>query len=435
MADTIWLTSGFDTTEADELRGLAMGMSVMRGSISDTIAASLADFDRTLASASPPEAERAAEKFTRLLRALWLTAAGREASTVYRSPTAGEAARIARQHDGFGYERDLQPQSLERRCRAFFPQPPSGWDQEHILFSSGQSAMTCTLLALTQRLAPKGQALRLMHRGSYFETAQLIDNLPQITKAAFAETADVIIDEPVACDGRFHKFSTERLQTVSPAATIFDTTLIGRDDGVAAYLATRDSGNEIVIRVASCLKLMQGGMELANSGVVSVYTREGGKDFAEALRTMRTLTGSGLHLIDAIALEAPFAFDATFTDTYTAEIFRHNAHLARSVDQVNRRFEPVTHPAFNGASAPFCVFQLKNSTPAAYSALVNEIEEKAGARRINLAKGGSFGFRGHRFEIVTPDTGEPQFLRIAMGRRGGWSCDGVVRMIAEIAAH
>src|SRR5262245_34621950 len=109
--------------------------------------------------------------------------------------------------------------------------------------------MTCALLALSQRLSPKGEPLRLMHRGSYFETRQLIDRMPQFTKAAFAETADVIIDEPISCDGCFHQFGPERLQSASPSALIFDTTLLGRDDGVSEYLATRDAtGSEIVLR-------------------------------------------------------------------------------------------------------------------------------------------------------------------------------------------
>lgn len=436
MADTIWLRSGFDTTEADDLRGIAMMMSVMRGSLSQTIAASLAEFDREIAAASPSEAERAAEKFARVLRALWLNAAGREASTVYRSPTEAQTRSLARKHDDFGYERDLQPQSLERRCAIFFPKPPPGWRQDHILFSSGQSAMTCALLALTQRLGPRGEKLRLMHRGCYFETTQLVGTLSQLSKTTSIEAADIIIEEPVSCDGHFHQHDTEQLQSASPGAVIFDTTLLGRDDGIADYLAKRNpEGNDIVIRVTSCLKLMQSGLELANAGILSVYNRDGDRTVSEAVRSLRTLTGAGLHLVDALALEHPAIFNDVSTDAYTAHIFRHNAHLARTVDQVNRRFAPITHPALDGGAAPFCVFQLKDASPAAYAALSDEIESEARARQINLMKGGSFGFRGHRFEIVTPDTEDPPFLRIALGRRGGWSCDGIIRMMAEIAGR
>ena len=74
-------------------------------------------------------------------------------------------------------------------------------------------------------------------------------------------------------------------------------------------------------------------------------------------------------------------------------------------------------------------------TRAAYDALDQEIASEAQRRRLNLARGGSFGFRGHRYEIVKPETGEPPFLRIALGRRGGFSCEGVIAMIGEIAKH
>jgi hypothetical protein len=190
------------------------------------------------------------------------------------------------------------------------------------------------------------------------------------------------------------------------------------------------------MRVASALKLLQGGFEIANSGLLSVYTSHpslGG--LGDKLRTMRTLTGSGLHHVDAIALEAPWVFDADHTDSYTSAIFDHNARLAHAVEATNTRFEPVTHPSFGDAHAPFCAFRLKAASPAAYEALDQEIATEALRRKLNLARGGSFGFRGHRYEIVKPETGEPPFLRIALGRRGGWSCEGIITMMMQLASR
>src|SRR6185503_12963632 len=100
----------------------------------------------------------------------------------------------------------------------------------------------------------------------------------------------------------------------------------------------------------------------------------------------------------------------------------NNAALAKAVAENNRRFAPISHPSLIGGNAPYCVFQLPNADPPAYDALENEITEEAKRRRLLLSPGGSFGFRGHRFEIVRPGTGEAPFLRIAMGRRSGWSC-------------
>lgn len=435
MADTTPLQAGFDTAEANELRRYAEALSQHRPGLAAHLAQLRSEFDIASANAAPDEAERAAETFARSIRAAWLDAVAHEAGSVYRSPTAGEARRIARHHDGFGYERDLQPETLEQRCADFFPPPPKGWRQHHILFSSGQSAMTATLLTLTCHLLANAAPLRLHHRGSYFETRQLLAELPLLHDAKFAQTADIVIDEPVACDGQFHRFDTSKLVSASPRAIIFDTTLLGRDDGIDDYLAERPIGDgQIVLRVASCLKLLQGGFELANAGIVSIYTSHD-NHFADHVRRMRTLTGGGIHLVDALALEAPWVFSSDDVDAYVHAVCDHNARLAKAVDEANRRFQPVTHPSFAGSKAPYCSFVLKDASEDAYAVLEAEIESEARRRKLNLVKGGSFGFRAHRFEVVKPETDDPPFLRVAMGRRNGWSCDGVIAMMAEIAAR
>lgn len=43
-----------------------------------------------------------------------------------------------------------------------------------------------------------------------------------------------------------------------------------------------------------------------------------------------------------------------------------------------------------------------------------------------------FGFRSHRFDVVTPE-GEAPYLRIAMGRRDGWSCEQITPVVLEAA--
>jgi hypothetical protein len=441
MADTTLLhpTAQCDLDEAEELHTLARQLADHAPEIASPVAHLLKTFDTALASSvHPAEAELAAETFARRLRAAWLTAAGAEAASVYRSPTASEARQIARHHDAFGYERDLQPESLEARCRGFFPAPPAGWRQDHVLFSSGQAAMTCLLLALGQSFAPGGQ-LRVMHRGAYFETTSLIRLLPFIAETACTQTAAVVIDEPVCCDGQFHETDTAKLLAsgASPRAVIFDTTLLGRADGVDRYLAALDqAADQIVIRVTSCLKLFEGGLELANAGILSIYEREAaGTKLGEGLRRIRTLAGSGLNLVDVIALEAPFFLDAAYADRYARAVFDHNARLVGAIAGAGKRFVPVSHPALTGGDAPYCAFQLPDASPEAYDALENEIASEARRRRLVFSHGGSFGFRGHRYEIVKPETGAPPFLRIALGRRGGWSCGGIIEMMSEIAAR
>lgn len=441
MADTTHLsTSGqADRGEWEELRALAQRLATARPALAKDIAELRDAGESAFASARHPvEAEAAAEAFARDLRSLWLSVAGAEAASVYRSPTESEARRVARHHDAFGYERDLQPESLEDRCSGFFPPPPRGWRQEHVLFSSGQAAMTAVLLALGERFATDG-VLRLAHRGCYFETKSLIRLLPFLHHATFSHTADVILDEPICCDGQFHSIDTSKLLEASPHAVVFDTTLLGRDDSIERYLAALPSDSrQIVLRVTSCHKLLQGGFELANTGIVSVYAIEDAANFGESLRKVRTLTGAGLSYVDSLALEAPWFLDAGYADEYVRGIFENNGRLARAVASAVSgsiaRFAPISHPALDGGAAPYCVFQLRDASPEDYDSLEREIEKQAKKRRLLLAHGGSFGFRGHRFEIVRPETGEPPFLRIALGRRSGWSCEGIIAMLAEMAA-
>jgi hypothetical protein len=126
----------------------------------------------TTGAASPLAAEDVLEQATRAIRHIWLQAAASSTSKSYRSPTEDErtVTPTGRFHN-FGYERDLQPDALERRCKNFFSAPPSGWPQDHVLFSSGQAAMTAVLTLLFSR---QDGALRLHHAGCYFETVNLL---------------------------------------------------------------------------------------------------------------------------------------------------------------------------------------------------------------------------------------------------------------------
>src|SRR5579872_3174237 len=122
--------------------------------------------------ASPLAGEGVLEEATRALRRLWLQAAASSTSRSYRSPTEDEliVTPSGRFHN-FGYERELQPDALERRCARFFTPPPTGWSQDHVLFSSGQAAMTAVLALLSSR---QDRPLRLRYDGCYFETSNLL---------------------------------------------------------------------------------------------------------------------------------------------------------------------------------------------------------------------------------------------------------------------
>ena len=129
MADSTRLeTDRYGLAEADELRALARQLVEHNEFVEDDIDFHTRVFDAALVAASHPvEAEQAAETFARSLRRIWLEAAAHEAASVFRSPTKRETQRIGLAHDAFGYERDLQPETLEAAVPASFPRhPPAG---------------------------------------------------------------------------------------------------------------------------------------------------------------------------------------------------------------------------------------------------------------------------------------------------------------------
>lgn len=396
---------------------------------------------------SAASAESQLEYMTRALRCRWLRFAAARPSAVYRSPTEAQLESLDGDPltEAYGYERDLRPTALEARCAAFFSSPPSPWSVRHLLFSSGQAALSVALTMLRQRGVAR--SLRVLHLGGYFETAALLAEQPSsfaVLTPADAALADLVVVEPIACDGDFSRVSNVALARVVAGASacravIFDTTLVGRSDPLDAYLRDGVAPHvECVLRICSGLKLFQQGMELANFGLVSCHERAAGAETRTAsatLERLRTLTGAGLRLADTIALEAPWVFDARATADYEQAVYANNARLVAAVQGRNRLFRPITHPELWGGHAPYCVFRLPDDDASALSRLETHLALTARSRGLVVDKGGSFGFRGHRFEVVCPESDEPPFLRVAMGRRTGWSCDGFIELMEEVAGQ
>jgi hypothetical protein len=375
--------------------------------------------------ASPFACELALERATRALRHIWLATAASSTSKSYRSPTQNEQAITpAGKFHNFGYERDLQPHALERRCEGFFEPPPRGWSQDHVLFSSGQAAMVAVLTLFAAR---PGAPRSLRHEGSYFETADLLglfaNRLPRQTSAP----ADIVIAEPVWCDGeRFGSVDLADLALRAKAegtqAIVVDSTLVGLDDDLKPLLSALPPGME-VFRLHSGLKLFQAGLELADVGIVSLY----GSQQGEELRRIRTLHGTGLRFADIAALELPLFLNRAATRDYENAVFAHNAALAQAAED-NRALD-ARYPC-PPQRAPFVIFRLPSAEACEH--LDERIADIAARRGLALEKGGSFGFRGHRFETVRPE-GKPPFLRVAMGARGGPSLQGILELFSGLA--
>jgi hypothetical protein len=122
-------------------------------SLAEQFADYVADWDSSLNQeiltppGEPLEIETRLEEFTCRIRQAWLAASAQQTSRSFRSPKERDVPKTLRGsvYD-FGYERELSPTSLERRCAALFEEPPRGVFCEHVLFSSGQAEMTACLL-------------------------------------------------------------------------------------------------------------------------------------------------------------------------------------------------------------------------------------------------------------------------------------------------
>lgn len=407
--------------DAEDLRTLAMSIGAPMPAIDDV------------------NDERQLEEAALELRRHCLARAHRQADPKLKSPCAGTVVRLpCGSRVSLGYERDLDVSALERRGGEDYPTPP-GWRSLRVLCRSGQAALAC-LLHLALSTARDG-TLRTRHAGRYFETKALLDLWPRsVLPRASAEARDVdlLIGEPVACSGRFEVARPEALPRVRHAL-LLDATLSGPSVDLAPWFARHDGAIAAVFR--SGLKLDQAGLELANVGIVQLMVREGsGLDpeaLAEKLRHIRGLTATGLTLDELGALSAPWFLDRDYFRRYTARLFAHNAVLARAIGRDSPVFEPDCHPSLVSGSAPpasFCALRLRDGDLVDHRRLLACVEREVGRRGIVATKGGSFGFRGIRYELVepNPEDGAP-FLRVALGFRGGAGTAAMIELFGELA--
>lgn len=449
--------------ETEELFGLAEALcarvTTSQSVFSELIADSRPKLD---AAQTAVDRERLSEEFGRSLRHLWIEASVASTSQNYRSPPTAQNTRTATGRKiQFGYERDLQPTYLEERCAKFFGEPPEGWTSDNVLLSSGQSAMAAVLHALEGGLLIGGnRKLSFVHLGAYFETAEIFSLFSSLLKpvgrareavnAMGKMDADVFIIEPVFCDGEFGSVDVDQVldqhkRNARSRVYIFDTTLTGMSYSLEKDLVRMSELKPpAVFRLVSGLKLLQGGLELSSVGVLTIFTPSdatvSANELADRVRRIRTLLGLGLSFADVAVLEAPWFLDREYTRVYEQAILANNARLASAVSANNRLFRQTFHPSIlrgcrGPQDAPYCAFRLQEGDAATLNRLEEFLQREIRKRGILFESGGSFGFRGHRFEVVRPEDGSEPFLRVALGRRPGWSCDQIIALIAELASN
>lgn len=419
--------------DAEELRGLAARIAHSTGET----AVERGLLPRLDGNVEPCELERRLDRAALELRRRWLALAHRPADSIMKSPRRGSVAEVpCGERIAFGYERDLDAGSLERRGEAYLQVPP-GWTADLVLCRSGQAALATLLHGLVTEHGRDGP-LTVAHAGAYFETATLLDSFPPrvLRQVQGAEAADIVVSEPAWCDGQFG--CGPRLPAARRALVI-DTTLVGPGYDPAPCLALQPDC-PVAYAFSSGLKLDQAGLELANVGIVRVLGRAGGRAavaVGAALRRLRSLVGAGLTLDELSALSAPWFLDRGFVDRYAGTVFEHNAALAAAVGRNSAVFRAHAHPGLDepAVPAPFCALELRDATADNYRRLHLLVQRESERRGLLATQGGSFGFRGHRFETIEPDPAEgAPFLRVALGWRGGHSAEGLVALFGELAA-
>jgi hypothetical protein len=67
---------------------------------------------------------------------------------------------------------------------------------------------------------------------------------------------------------------------------------------------------------------------------------------------------------------------------------------------------------------------------------MHRVDREIERRGLLAARGGSFGFRGHRYELIEPKPSEGEtFLRVALGWRDGHSRQGLCELFQELSAE
>lgn len=379
------------------------------------------------------------------LRREWLKKAHRPGDTTLKSPCDGDVPHLPGGGSiPFGYERELGADLLEERRPLCYP-VPQGWQSVRVLCRSGQAALSCLLHLVARpdasKDAPPTRPLKLLHAGRYFETSSLLEWWPRQVFEFGTQNApavDILVGEPVHCDGRFGVCDPASLPRVR-RALLLDTTLTGPVLDLPAWLARMDGSFAAVFR--SGLKLDQAGLELANVGIVQLFVREGSAvgaaDLAEQFKQIRALTGSGLTLDEMAALSAPWFLDSSYLNQYTARVFANNAALAQAIGTNAVLFDDRCHPSLISpeAVAPFCAIRLRDGDATAHARLLSRVEAEVERRKLKIDKGGSFGFRGDRYELIEPDPrAGTTFLRVALGYRGGANRDGIIDLFHELSA-
>lgn len=411
------------------------------------------------------------------LRAMLLARGHRAEAAATRSRPLQRLAGSSGSHHGsrptaaaVEYERSSPSSTLEEReAVAMAADRPEAWTSEPIFASSGMSASTLALLTTSDHLrSGSSNKARGVLLGDYFETRLLlrflsgadmswtaVGSMDALDSVCPNESADILFVEPVRYGWDLAPINMSRLaarlgeQRRPPAVLIVDSTLTSPCWGRKKVLAVLEElpAAPIVVEVRSGLKLDQQGLEIANAGVLNVHFMpdsphaESARRLADTARLMRGTMGFALGQSAKVALEAPFLFDRRWTRIHSAQVFENNRRLARQLNRVNTGacFSSVVHPSLSGPGhAPFVILRVPNDDPRQTQAIKDRLRRELAAD-LNAGRtdlGNSFGFRGPRFETITPNGMEHRrFVKVAVGSRAGPAAQRLTECLTAIASQ
>lgn len=413
------------------------------------------------------------------LRRLWLATAHSFSDQYLKSPPEGLKKKLPTGSSPYyHYERLVYPRNLEKRCPRYRP-TPTDWQAEHIIFRSGMSAIGALLQVFGQVLFNEDkEVIKMDLFAGYYETTWMMDifSSPQFfyrrlasQKQMFAsiirQEANVLFLEPVCYDWELVALDLEGLfaalgqRTTPPKMIIIDTTIIGHKFPLEQFLQRLPGlPTPLVVVLNSGLKLDQEGLELANVGLLTMLCMNNSprqekltKRMTKKMRQNRKVLGNGLSVDEMAILDTPWFLDPERFANHCQGVFDNNRLLATTLAPLIAKnsgvFSQISHPSlchgaqWSWAEAPFVVMHFPPEQDRAenHKLLVEIILRESKSRNLGLVEGMSFGFRGHRFEIIRPkDVLSPKgeqkgLLKVAMGRRDGPGKNGVIQLLVELA--
>ncbi len=333
-------------------------------------------------------------------------------SEKYKSPNKKE---IWKKSTKFEYERALYPTLLEKKIKDSILFSP----QILVVFHSCMSAIDA-ILKVILALFTKKDKIYIISLAYYFETISLfkifynikgikLDILDKIldfynllennsvADVFFVEGMDVNLKED-SLDVKYINSIIRKRKSNKPVIIIIDTTLINSNFNVHEIFYKLNI-NLIIFVVRSGLKLEQQGLELANIGIVEIYTNDSKlplEKIKNILITARTLCGTSISQTEEKMLLSDLFFCSKTLD-YISKIEKNAERIYTAIRDTKRK---ELNLVCYKEHAPFLLLYLIESNLESCINFISRLRKYLNSRKTDVNIGTSFGFRHLRIEII-----------------------------------